>query len=325
MTKDATKKNELKKKISSKKVLGALVLVGIVGLGGVVYKNPDVWDNLKQKLGNIGKQEDVYQSQISLLQQQINNLQVQMNEAMQLAQNPNFEEINKRIDNIEQINVNTIKSKADVETVLGLVMRMDNAEGRINDLAKVTNDSALVLTAAMLVKDAAERGGEFVYEAEVLKELAKGNYKIAKEVALIESVASKGIPNVLMLQDLFAKVYAEKYDLQKEENEPANWKERIYQQVNKVVKIEKASEVKEKEFSEEDRAWGIVADLVEEGDIAKAILIARKPINQDLLRDKAFSEWLTEAEVYDNFAKAVAKISANSLAVMKVEFLKNTK
>ena len=202
---------------------------------------------------------------------------------------------------------------------------MDNAEGRINDLAKVTNNSALTLTAAMLVKDAAERGGEFVYEAEVLRELAAGNYKIANEVAFIEKVAAQGIPNVMMLQELFAKAYAKKYDLQKEDDEPANWKERIYQQVNKVVKIEKASETKEKKFSEEDRAWNVVADLVEEGNIAKAILIARKPINKDLLNDEIFIEWLKEAEVYDNFAKAVAKISANSLAVMKVEFLKNSK
>lgn len=325
MTKEIVNKNESKKKNSYKKAVWVLALLCVAGVGGVAYKNPQVLENIKNKIADLKKDNDVYQTQILQLQEQVANLQIQMAEARQLAENPNFEEINKRIDNIEQINVNTIKSKADVETVLGLVMRMDNAEGRINDLAKVTNNSALTLTAAMLVKDAAERGGEFVYEAEILKELTAGNYKIAKEVAFIEKVATQGIPNILLLQELFAKAYAKKYDLQKEDEKPANWKERIYQQVNKVVKIEKASESKEEEFSEEDRAWGIVADLVEEGNIAKAILIARKPINNEMLSDEGFAEWLKEAETYDNFAKAVAKISANSLAVMKVEFLKNSK
>ena len=145
------------------------------------------------------------------MQQQLNLLQGQLAEVAIKAENPDFSAMNKRIDDIEQLNINTIKSKANVDTVLGLVVRMDNAEGKIDDLSKVTDNGALILTAAMLVKDAGMRGGKFIYEAEVLSELAAGNYKIAKEVARLNEIAMVGVPSLDELQTEFAKVYVAKY------------------------------------------------------------------------------------------------------------------
>ena len=111
-----------------------------------------------------------------------------------------------------------------------------------------------------------------------------------------------------------------------EEIEPKNWKDRIYYQINKIIKIQKTNEENSKEkFSEEDRAWSVVSDFVSKGEIKRAVGIAKKPLNEDMLKNENFSLWLDKAEKYSDFYDAISRISANSLAVMKVEFLNNVK
>lgn len=66
-----------------------------------------------------------------------------------------------------------IDSKADVATVLGIITRLDKIEERLDTLAKISDDGALVLTATMMVKESSENGTNFAYEAEILQQLAK--------------------------------------------------------------------------------------------------------------------------------------------------------
>ena len=315
------------KRNTAKKLSVSIVLVAVAILGYKLWENPKLVYQMEEFFKSKAD-EDVYQVQINALQQQILSLQGQLADVAMKAENPDFSAMNKRIDDIEQISVNTIKSKANVDTVLGLVVRMDNAEGKINDLAKVTNDSALILTAAMLVKDAGIRGGKFVYEAEVLNELAAGNYKISKEVARLNEIATVGVPSVEELQESFARVYVSKYpEAPQDEERPAtNWKERIYNQLHKVVRIKNTDDNISKEpkkLLEEDRAWSIVRDFVLDGEVAKALAIIDKPINKPMNEDKLLAEWKQQAEIYRDFYDSINKISANALAVMKVDFLKN--
>lgn len=321
---------KVKRKAVTKPVLSIVVVAAVAVLGYKLWENPLLLQEAKEMLFSPAQKEDVYQPQIDQLQQQLLSLQAQLAEVAAKAEKPDFSAIDKRVDDIQQISVNTIKSKADVETVLGLIGRMDNAEGRINDLAKVTDDSALVLTAAMLVKDAGQRGGTFVYEAEVLSELAAGHHKIAQEVARLNEIAALGVPTVEELQKEFAAVYVARYpEASAVEELPAdNWKDRIYSQLHKVVQIKKpgdASVTVEPKFSEEDRAWSVIRDFVLAGEISKAVAIAKKPLNADVLEDKQLADWLKHAEVYTDFNDSVSRISANALAVMKIKFLRGEK
>lgn len=304
--------------------LTVLILFAAVGvLGYKLWENPQIINQAKEMFAKAFDTQDEYQSQINDLKRQMDALNEELGSVRGMALNPNLTEVNQKIENVEQIMVNTIKSKADVEAVLGLVVRMDNVEGRVSDLAKVTDKTALVLTATMLVKDAAEKGGEFVYEAEVLNELAQGNYKIADEINQINAAAKSGVLSKSELQSDFAEIFADKY-AEKEiaEPMPEGWKERIYQQVNKVVKVKKLTEeAEEPVFTEEDRSWGIINDMVARGEITKAVAILRKPINAEMLKNEDLSEWLKNADAYCAFYDAVNRITANSLAVMKVKFL----
>ncbi len=327
------KKNEAKndnrlsargrKKARIKQLSAAVVLIAAAVLGYKLWQNPKLLYQLKDIWAERQAKEDAYARQFGSLQQQIAVLQQQLAEVGYLAAHPDLSGVNKRIDGIEQININTIKSKADVEAVLGLIMRMDKVEGRLNDLGKVSDDSALTLTAAMLVKDAAARGGSFIYEAEVLSELAVNNHKIAGEVARINEIAPAGVPLLKDLQQQFVEIYARRYLPVNVETPASGWKERVYQELNKVVQVRKKSEDgKSTGTNEEDRAWNVVRDYVNEGQISKALAIIHKPLNASLAKDESLAGWIEEAERYRDLYDAVSRISANSLAVMKVKFLR---
>ncbi len=301
-----------------------LVIVGALGYGAWYYRA-----EIKNQLDELmkAKPDEVMSGQVNDLQQQVFDLQNKLQEVEYVAHNPDFSLMQKRIDDIQQISVNTIKSKADVDALLGLVVRMDNAEEKLRELAKVSDEGALILTAAMLVKEAGERGGKFVYEAEVLSEVVKGNVKVKDEVARIEEIAAQGVPSVGELQKEFVDAYLNKYPEPVEEVDTAtNWKERVYNQLHKIIKIKKSDENTEDvkiEPSEEDRAWNIVRDFVLSGEIIRAVGIAEKPLNHTLLENERFKAWLQNAKVYKDFYESISRITANGLAVMKVKFLQN--
>ena len=323
--KEVAMKVKARKKFVSKPIISIMIMVAVVVLGYKLWENPLLLKQVKDVLFSGREKDDIYQTQITTLQNQVNSLHSILSELEIKVTNPDFSDINKRIDDIQQISVNTIKSKADIEAVLGLVMRMDNVEGKVSDLAKVTNESALILTSAMLVKDAGERGGEFIYEAEVLSELAAGNYKIAKEIARLNELAIEGIPSVEELQKSFSDILVLRYpDANEDELVTDNWKDRIYHQINKVVKIKNKNDDTQKkvELSKDDKVWLIVNDVIMTGDINKAVAIVRKPINKSVAKDENMVMWLKKADMYKDFYDAISRISANSLAVMKANFLK---
>ena len=76
---------------------------------------------------------------------------------------------------------------------MGLVTRLDKAEENLDKLAKVTDQGALVLSATMLIKEAADNGQRFEYETEILQLLAKGDVKLNEPIAIIAKYAKDGI------------------------------------------------------------------------------------------------------------------------------------
>ena len=308
-------------KTFGKYILRFFVLLLLLSLGaGAWYYRADL-QNIINKFGN-NEQEETLQAQVVDLKNQLDEYKNQLKTVAYLAKNPDLSKINERIDNIEQINLNTIKSKADVDALLGLLIRVDAAEEKLRNLAKVGDEGALILTAAMLVKEAGDRGGDFVYEMDVLSEILKGKPKTINEVKRLEEIAQVGVPSKVELQEEFFDAYVSKYPEPVDEEKLArNWKERIYHKLNKIVKVKNSNE-QEKVWTEEDRAWGIVRDLVVNGEIKQAVKIAKKPLNNELLQNESFSNWLKQAELYIDFYDNISKITANGLAIMKVNFLK---
>ena len=189
--------------------------------------------------------ENQFDRQLSMLQSQINYMQVQLNslpagenEAVDLSR---FED---KLEAIEKQNLNVIDSKADVATVLGIITRLDKIEERLDTLAKISDDGALVLTAVMMVKESSENGTNFVYEAEILQQLAKNDKDIQSDVETIARAAREGVKPLSYLNREFGNIYSRLAKVKTQQDmEGKSWKEVLNIKFNEVVKVKRVNDV----------------------------------------------------------------------------------
>lgn len=279
----------VKQKINWKKMVYSwsvkLCFIAVIAFAGwTVYKNPQIWEKFKTE-------EKTIIREVRLDTEAIENLTA-------------------KYEKIEAQNLNTINSKADTATVLGIVTRMDYLEEKVNKIANVSDQGALILTAVMLIKDRVETGNEFVYEAEILNQLAQdADAKIKENVETIVNLSTEGIATTSELIKDFEKIY-NKQNIT--EDTGLSWKERIIAKFNQLVQIKKTNQA----LVEADLKINDARDYVLAGKISKAINIIEQ---NNLDFDK---NWLLEAKSKTSFDKAVSKISAYSLAVMKVNSLR---
>ena len=218
------------------------------------------------------------------------------------------------------MNVNVIDSKADVATVLGVVTRMDKAEHKLDKLSAVTDDSALVLTATMLVKDAAEKGNGFEYEAGVLTQILSDNPELKNYAVQVEKFAKNGVQSELNLVKSFDNIYAEILNEQKEDFNQ-NWKERLTNKFNEFVKIKKTNTEDAKFVA--DAGLEKIKSLVDNGQLYVAAEELDKLSDDVWTKNQKLQEWAMRVKSRKEFLNLINSITAKSLAAMKVKFLKN--
>lgn len=302
-----------------------LLFFMIIGAAGYfVWQNPQLVDKAKTffESSAVAPEEENRPARVSetdLLRQEIDGLKRQMGlmEKMLAEKNDNGV-LEDRFDNLERANSAIIDSKADVAAVLGLVTRMDKAEQQLDELSMVTDKGAVVLTAAMLVKDSAERGGSFAYEAEILQQLAGDNAKIKNQVAVISKYAEKGIESNIYLIKSFKKVYADLLQKQREAYEKT-WKDRLNNKISEYIKVKRVKE-DAPAFQANQELAGIKKS-VDAGNIKKALADLQNINNKELLNEQSLKDWVAEARAKVEFNEAVAQISAYYLSALKVNFI----
>ncbi len=317
---------ELTEKKPGKKMLVAklIVLVLLAGGGYFVWQNPQMLDSIKRAVVSEGREEVTLSdksenAQTALLAQSVTNLSNQVNYLLGNQNKTDVSALMQKIETMELNNGNIIKSKADVESVLGIVMRLDKLEKQVGQLAQVSDENAIVLTAAMLVKEAADRGGSFEYEAEIFKQIAADSPSISSEVDVVEKYAPKGIVAKSYLISSFDGVYSELLKEQREAFEKT-WKDRINNKLSEYIKVKRVKETAP-EF-EANAELAEIKALVDTGNIKKAIFVTESLSNQELLNNFKLKEWIEQARAYVEFNDAMSKISLHYLAIMKVNFIK---
>ncbi len=318
-TESANQVSQEKSKKIKKTAIKLFLFIVVCGFVYLFATNP----NLRQKgvdfMTSLWGEKVDYQKQINQLNMQVSDLQQRFNRLAQAQQQLDFSYVDEKISNIEKLNQNIIDSKADVATILGVITRMDKAEERLDALNKISDDSALILTAAMLVKDSAERGGSFEYEADVLQELSKETPKFKDSVALISEYASSGIVPENKLVQNFNSIYKSLLKEQKATFEKT-WKDRLNSKLNELVQIKRVHEDAPK--FKADASLEAVKKAVDSGNLTLAINELKKADNQEFLKNEQLKNWLKNAEENQKFYAAINRISAASLAIMKVKFLK---
>ncbi len=316
-TEITTPKQEKKNRHLTAKLI-AVVVVAAAGYG--VWKNPQVLAQIRKMWSSW--HTDEYQQQISSLENKIKDLESRLNYVAEMQNNnQDYSEMQEKVAAIEKTNLNVIDSKADVKTVLGLIMRTDKLEEKVDTMAKVTDEGALILTATMLVKDAAERGGQFEYEAEVLQQIAQSDIKFKEPIAQIVKLAPEGIIAPADLQKEFGKIYAQMLKAQKAEFEKS-WKDRLNSKLSEIVQIKRVKE-DAPQFTA-DSGLEKIKQLTSDENFKAVLRELNRKSNAELMQNENLQKWQQQVQNYLDFNQAVTKISASSMALMKVNFIRNT-
>lgn len=311
--KNENKSLALVKKIKS--LFVKLLILSVVGAGlFLLYKNPSLLQQYLPKNEEKTEQNMVLLEQINQLQAQINALQSQVSDMPKFDITP-FEE---KVASLEKQSLNVIDSKADASIVLGMLTRVDKLESRLDKLSKISDDGALILSAAMLVKQSAEEGGSFVYEAEILNQLVSPTASIKKDVSLISEFAANGVISKDELIHKFKKLY-DVYN--QPEDDGKDWKERLNNKINEYIKISKKGDSVIEDVADDD--FEKVSKLVFAGEIKKAVILIESSEADDIKHNEQLQTWLVDAKNMISFNQAIRNIAAYSLAEMKVNNLKN--
>lgn len=302
-------------------LLFAITLAALAAGGWYLYQNPDLIKKEETKTP-----KDPY---VISLENKINDLQQKLSllEADNAGKISGREltALHERIDTHARLNREILDSKAGNNTVLGLINRIDTLEMRVNNLGKVSSGSALVLTAAMLVDDAAKNNQSFEYEAAVLSQLTEGT-NMQKDAEIISQYAAEGLPEKSVLISQFNRLFhamaennKDTLAIQTTDEKAAqekDWKEKINAQLSRFITVKynnENGEVIETKIPEDE-----IYTLVNAGKFDQAVL---KMDNDPKYQDSAYKEWQKKVSARDNFNRAIRHIKALTLAAMKIENL----
>ena len=261
---------------------------------------------------------------ISQLQKEINELRISFlnlgaNQNRLAAKIPNEDVIQNLDSNYNKL----VNEKADTSVVMGLITRLDKIEQRVDKLAKISDQGALILTSVMFIKDSAEKGQSFAYEAELLKMLSEGNETITLPVQTILSFSEKNLFSTVSLQQQFEDIFRTIVKLEKNKNlKEKSWKEIFNQKLNEYVQVRRTDvDDKNSENSEENILENILS-AVRQDNLSLAVDILTQPNNQYLLQYSDLNQWLIRAKDNVAFYKAISEISHQALALMKLNYVK---
>ncbi len=185
-----------------------------------------------------------------------------------------------------------------------------------------TTQEILLASGAIIVRDLAEQGVDFAYEAEVLQILAQGNDLAAKNVQIVRSYANSGITGKNKLIRAFDKIFAElntaetKSETAKAQNTEveAKWYLKVWNWIKSQVIAKKRAQ-KPVFTPQKDE----VLDLVNEGRLQDALNALRISEKYSKVDSEPLRQWRMQAERYLEFDSAINAVIMNALANIRLK------
>ena len=173
----------------------------------------------------------------------------------------------------------------------------------------------------MMIKDSAEKGNSFEYEAEMLSQLTAQEVQMQNSVKTITSYALKKIPTKQELQEKFsqAREQIEKAE-QEREIKDKNWKERLNMKLQEVVQIRHTNQQNTQEESNQPDLLSAAQKEVNIGHFAQALTLLRAA-PEIIAQNPILQEWISLAETNIRFNQAISQLSSSSLALMKLNYV----
>ena len=180
--------------------------------------------------------------------------------------------------------------------------------------AKQTQE-ILLASGALVVRDLAEQGNKFEYEAEVLQILAQGNLQAMKYVETMQKFAVSGIKGKNQLIKSFDKIFAD-LDTAKVKDEPEtvseapqNWQDKTMAWAKKLFVSKKGR--KRPVFNQVNDEVYI---LVHEGNLGEALNALKTSEKYSSVSSEPLAQWQKQVADYLEFEHAVNGLIMNSLA-----------
>ena len=268
---------------------------------------------------------DEQASRLRRLNNRLSELERRLNKVeptADVAPSAEIAQLNERLTNFEKQNLAMLDAKADSATVLSLVNRLDKLEQRLDNMAKISDQGALILTTTMMIKDAAARGNTFPYEAEVLSQLGNAEPDLQAPINEILRFAHQQLPSAASLTADFDSLYHTITETEKDKSIAGkDWKERLNMKLSEYVSVKRTNQA-EPEAPQQPDIMQTIKNNVDKQEFSAALSILAQPESQPLRQEyPALDNWIKTASEYITFHQAIGQISTYSLALMKLNYV----
>lgn len=192
----------------------------------------------------------------------------------------------------------------------------------LSENQKIANE-LLLASGAIIVRNMAEDGVGFAYEAEVLQILAQGNELAERNVQIVRNYANTGVIGKQKLIRNFDKIFAElntaalKSEAAKQAETTevkTEWYHKIMNWLKQQVTAKKR--VKKPTFTPQEDE---VLKLVDDGRIKDALDSLKLSEKYAKVHSEPLTQWVYQAERYLEFDNAINAIIMNALANIRLK------
>ena len=303
-------KESLGKKIK-RKLIFFIIILGIIG---------SVWVAVKSSVQNHALKPIIKKVENSTTAKSVDErLTLLENEIATLKNNTpsvvNSEEIAEYVrQSINSLRQELKQNMAELENKF--VPNAQNSAVSVGD-EKISQEM-LLANGAIMVRDLAEKGLPFAYEAEVLQILAQGNEPAANYVHVIQQYAASGVKGKHSLIEAYKQFY-NSFTAQKvetllatdnvQETKQLSWDKKVWNWFKSLI-VRKKKEAKQVFVAKEDKVY----ELVNSGNLAEALTTMQTDAKYSQFNDKFLHQWQEQVQNYLNFETAVSGLIMNSLA-----------
>ena len=222
--------------------------------------------------------------------------------------------IDARLAQIQQTNA------AAIEQITQQIKAEQSAEAQT---AKPTSQEVLLASGALIVRDMAEQGLPFAYEAEVLQILAQGNSQAEQYVAQAQKFAASGLKGAPALIREFNNLYPALNNMPtidtaqsvaETAEEPQTWYAKIWQWFKNIA-IHRQKMAQPEFNGTEDEVY----QQVNAARFAEALNLLKTDSQYTRLNSPALAEWQKQATDYVEFDAAMRALIMNALANIRLQ------
>ena len=224
--------------------------------------------------------------------------------------------VTENADLLKQQFVYFDKSKADSSEILNISNRINTISNKVDKIGAVSNSGALILTAAMLIRDNVTNGLKCQNEAEALKILAEGIDSMNENIDFITSHCKMDFYTKTELIKQFNDIY-DNIGKSLTSSENNDWKKRLISKIDEYIKISNSDNDRDYTHNTIENMKSLKI-LVNKGDFISAVRMIENSENT-LSEIEEINAWCKQVKNQADFNKSLSEIIANSLLIMKVE------